>query len=38
MRDVLFETAASADLGPIKEEKYLLPGTIAAGAMVKMEQ
>ena len=36
--DVLFETAASADLGPTKEEKYLLPGTIAAGAMVKMEQ
>ena len=29
LRDVLFETAASADLGPIKEEKYLLPGTIA---------
>ena len=29
LRDVLFETVASADLGPIKEEKYLLPGTIA---------
>ena len=27
--DVLFETAASADLGPTKEEKNLLPGTIA---------
>ena len=29
LRDILFETAASADLAPTKEEKYLLPGTIA---------
>ena len=29
IRDVLFETAASADLGPSREEKHLLPGTIA---------
>ena len=29
LRDVLFETAASADLGPVKEERHLLPGTIA---------
>ena len=29
LRDVLFDTAASADLGPTKEEKNLLPGTIA---------
>ena len=29
LRDVLFEAAASADLGPTKEEKYLLPGTAA---------
>ena len=29
LRDVIFESAASADLGPSKEEKYLLPGTIA---------
>ena len=29
LRDVLFEAAASADLGPRKEEKHLLPGTSA---------
>ena len=29
LRDVLFEAAASADLGPIKEEKHLLPGALA---------
>ena len=29
MRDVLFETAASADLAPSREEKHLLPGTVA---------
>ena len=29
LRDVIFETAASADLGPTKEEKHLLPGSIA---------
>ena len=29
LRDVLFEAAASADLGPTKEERHLLPGTIA---------
>ena len=29
LRDVIFEAAASADLGPSKEEKNLLPGTIA---------
>ena len=29
LRDVLFEAAASADLGPSKEEKHLLPGTSA---------
>ena len=29
LRDVLFEAAASADLGPSKEERHLLPGTIA---------
>ena len=29
LRDVIFETAASADLAPTKEEKHLLPGTIA---------
>ena len=29
MRDVLFEAAASADLGPTKEERHLLPGTSA---------
>ena len=29
LRDVIFETAASADLGPSKEERHLLPGTIA---------
>ena len=29
LRDVIFETAASADLGPTKEERHLLPGTIA---------
>ena len=29
LRDVLFETAASADLAPSKEEKHLLPGTVA---------
>ena len=29
LRDVLFETAASADLGPTKEERHMLPGTIA---------
>ena len=28
-RDVLFETASSADLGPSKEERHLLPGTSA---------
>ena len=29
LRDVIFEAAASADLGPKKEESHLLPGTIA---------
>ena len=29
LRDVLYEAAASADLGPSKEERHLLPGTIA---------
>ena len=29
LRDVLFEAASSADRGPSKEERYLLPGTIA---------
>ena len=29
LRDVIYETAASADLGPSKEERHLLPGTIA---------
>jgi len=29
LRDVFFETAASADLGPTKEERHVLPGTIA---------
>ena len=29
LRDVLFETAASADLAPSREEKHLLPGTVA---------
>ena len=29
LRDVIFEAAASADLGPVKEERHLLPGTIA---------
>ena len=29
LQDVLFEAASSADLGPKKEEKHLLPGTIA---------
>ena len=29
LRDVLFEAASSADLGPKKEERHLLPGTIA---------
>ena len=29
LRDVLFETASSADLGPSKEERHLLPGTSA---------
>ena len=29
LRDVLYETAASADLGPTREEKHLLPGTVA---------
>ena len=29
LRDVIFETASSADLGPIREERHLLPGTIA---------
>ena len=29
LRDVLFEAAASADLGPSKEERHLLPGTVA---------
>ena len=29
IRDVLYEAAASADLGPAKEERHLLPGTSA---------
>ena len=29
LRDVIFEAAASADLGPSKEERHLLPGTVA---------
>ena len=29
LRDVIFETASSADLGPMREERHLLPGTIA---------
>lgn len=29
LRDVIFEAAASADLGPAKEEKHLLPGSNA---------
>ena len=29
LRDVIFETASSVDLGPIREERHLLPGTIA---------
>ena len=29
LRDVVFETAASADLGPSKEERNLLPGSVA---------
>ena len=29
LRDVIFETAAAADLGPTKEERHLLPGTTA---------
>ena len=29
LRDVIFEAAASADLGPSREEKHLLPGTAA---------
>ena len=29
LRDVIFEAASSADLGPTKEEKHLLPGTSA---------
>ena len=29
LRDVLFETASSADLGPSREERHLLPGTSA---------
>ena len=29
LRDVLFEAASSADLGPSKEERHLLPGTSA---------
>ena len=29
LRDVIYETAASADLGPAKEERHLLPGTSA---------
>ena len=29
LRDVLFEAASTADLGPKKEERHLLPGTIA---------
>ena len=41
LRDVLFEAAASADLGPSKEERHLLPGTIQSlsgvGQMGKME-
>ena len=40
LRDVLFEAAASADLGPSKEERHLLPGQVtspsAAGQMAKM--
>ena len=29
LRDVVFEAAASADLGPSKEEPHLLPGSVA---------
>ena len=29
LRDVIFEAAASADLGPSREERHLLPGTAA---------
>ena len=29
LRDVIFEAAAAADLGPTKEERHLLPGTTA---------
>ena len=29
IRDVLYEAAASADLGPSREEPHLLPGTAA---------
>ena len=29
LRDVIFETASSADLGPSREERHLLPGTSA---------
>ena len=29
LRDVIFEAASSADLGPTKEERHLLPGTSA---------
>ena len=29
LRDVIFEAAASADLGPSKEERHLLPGSVA---------
>ena len=29
LRDVLYETAASAALGPVREEKNLLPGRAA---------
>ena len=29
LRNVIFEAAASADLGPVKEERHLLPGTVA---------
>ena len=34
----LFETAASADLGPSREEKHLLPGTIARPGDVTIQR
>ena len=45
LRDVLFETAASAALGPVREEKNLLPGRAAhqvtsffdTGAVARMQ-